>query len=41
MDRFKRKCNKQTIEVKENIKRKMKDPKKFCQEKKTRQSKRQ
>ena len=29
MDRIKWKCNKKTIEVKENSKRKMKDPNKF------------
>ena len=33
MDRFKWKCNKKTIEVKENSKRKMKDPNKFLSKK--------
>ena len=40
MDRFKWKCNKKTIEVKENSKRKIKQKNKFIF-KKTRQSKRQ
>ena len=40
MDGFKWKCDKETIDVKENSKRKMKDTKKFYQKQK-RKSKRQ
>ena len=41
MDRFKWKCNKKTVEVKNNSKRKMKHKNSFITKKKTRQSKRQ
>ena len=34
MDRFKWKCNKKTIEVKERLKKRMKDPNKFVSRKK-------